>query len=233
MKAKEKGGGFTWRRLSHQPVANGGVGVPAVPAVLVAAPPLFFPFPFSLFFSSFFLFGSSFFLFFFPVLSPLPSALSLLFSSVLSLLFFQPLFSRALPCIYRKNRGERGRGRPLCSRPKNCPRNTSPPSSPTRGKLRASGVGRRLFKRELAVENIGRKNLFPPLLRASRGKRKVTVPFKTAPFWSLVFFLTVHETTPFLTKHAVSFKRKGRQNVSESKLVFNLYFVQSSPQLQF
>jgi hypothetical protein len=39
----------------------------------------------------------------------------------------------------------------------------------------------------LAVENRGRKNLLLPLLRASRGRRKVTVPFKTAPFWSFFF----------------------------------------------
>ena len=97
----------------------------------------------------------------FSVLSPfsLYSLLSFPLSSLFC--FFSPLlFSRALPCIYRKNRGERGRGRPLCNHPKNCPRNTSPPSSPTRGKLRASGVGQRLFKRELAVENRGRKKIF-------------------------------------------------------------------------
>jgi len=112
------------------------------------------------------------------------SLLSLLFSALSFL--FPPHFSRALPCIYRKNRGDRGKGWPLCNRPKNCPRNT-PPSSPTRGKLRASGVGQRLFERELAVENRGRKNLLLPLLRASRGRKKVTVPFKTTPFWSPFF----------------------------------------------
>jgi hypothetical protein len=39
----------------------------------------------------------------------------------------------------------------------------------------------------LAVENRGRKNLLLPLLRASRGRKKVTVPFKTTPFWSPFF----------------------------------------------
>jgi hypothetical protein len=89
VKAKEKGGGFTWRRLSRLAVANGGVVVPAVPAVVVAAPPLFFLLPFSLFFSSFFLFRSSFFLLF-RSYHPSPFTLSLIFSFVLSLLFFQP-----------------------------------------------------------------------------------------------------------------------------------------------
>ena len=151
MKAKEKGEGFTWRRLSRLAMANGGAMVPAVPAVLVAAP-------------LFFLLSSSsglLFFFFFGLITLLP-LLSLLSFPLSSLFcFFSPLlFSRALPCIYRKNRGERGRGRPLCSHPKNCPRNTSPPSSPTRGKLRASGVGQRLFEREMAVENRGRKKIF-------------------------------------------------------------------------
>ena len=71
-----------------------------------------------------------------------------------------------------------------------------------------------------------------PLLRVSMGRRKVTVPFITALFWAL-FFLTVHETAPFWTKRAISFKRKRRQNMSEYKSVLNLWFVQSSPQLQF
>jgi hypothetical protein len=110
VKAKEKGEGFTWRRLSRLAMANGGAMVPAVPAVLVAAP-------------LFFLLSSSsglLFFFFFGLITLLP-LLSLLSFPLSSLFcFFSPLlFSRALPCIYRKNRGERGRGRPLCSHPKN------------------------------------------------------------------------------------------------------------------
>ena len=147
--------------------------------------------------------------FFFLLLSAFTFSFLFFLCSSLPSLFCSPHLSRALPCIYRKNRGDRGRGRPLCSHPKNCPRNTPPPSSPTRRKLRASGVGRRLFERELAVENRGRKNLLLPLLRASRGRRKVTVPFKTAPFW--YFFLIVHETASFWAKRAISFKRKRRK----------------------
>jgi len=104
VKTKEKGGGFTWRRLSHQPVANGGAVVPAVPAMLVAAPPLFFPFPFSLFFSSFFLFGSSFFLFFGLITLSLCS-LSLLFSFVLSYVFSAPLSLVLSPVFIGKTGG--------------------------------------------------------------------------------------------------------------------------------
>jgi hypothetical protein len=53
----------------------------------------------------------------------------------------------------------------------------------------------------------------------SRGRRKLMVPFKTAPFaYSSFFFEIVHETASFYPKHAVSFKRKWRQNVSNSKL---------------
>jgi hypothetical protein len=37
-------------------------------------------------------------------------------------------------------------------------------------------------------ENRGRKDLLLPLFRTSGGRRKVTVPFKMAPFWALVFF---------------------------------------------
>ena len=163
---------------------------------------------FSLSLLFFILFSASFFFFFRPSPS-LFSSFSALFCPLFSV---PPHLSRALPCIYRKNRGDRSRGRPLCSHPKNGPRNTPPPSSPTRRKLRASGVGRRLFERELAVENRGRKNLLLPLLRASRGRRKVTVPFKTAPFWSFFFFfLIVHETASFWAKRAVSFKRKRRK----------------------
>jgi hypothetical protein len=48
------------------------------------------------------------------------------------------------------------------------------------------------------------------VLCACRGRRRLTAPFKTAPFasFSLSLFLTVHETAPFCPKRAVSFKRK-------------------------
>jgi len=62
------------------------------------------------------------------------------------------------------------------------------------------------------------------VLCACRGRRRLTAPFKTAPFasFSLSLFLTVHETAPFCPKRAVSFKRKWRQNASISNQSFNL-----------
>jgi len=186
------------------------------------------------------------FFFFFGLITLLP-LLSLLSFPLSSLFcFFSPLlFSRALPCIYRKNRGERGRGRPLCNHPKNCPRNTSPPSSPTRGKLRASGVGQRLFKRELAVENRGRKKIFffPCFARPGeeediwcRLKRHHFCFF----FFSFFFAWTLDEMAPFFPKHAVSFKwelaPKMRQIQNQALnlsvfciLVLGLGFLQLSP----
>jgi hypothetical protein len=62
----------------------------------------------------------------------------------------------------------------------------------------------------------GEHMLFLSLRRASRGRRRPTVSFKTTPFWafslSFFFFLTVDETTSFFPKHVVSFKRKWRQD---------------------
>jgi hypothetical protein len=43
----------------------------------------------------------------------------------------------------------------------------------------------------------------------------------------------VHETAPFWSKCAVSFKRKRRQNMLKFTMVLNLYFFQSSSKLQF
>ena len=70
---------------------------------------------------------------------------------------------------------------------------------------------------------------------ARQGRRRCIMSFKTTPFWaSLFLFLwTVNETALFWIKHAISFKRKGRQNLSIPKLVLNFLFVQSRPQLQF
>jgi len=51
-----------------------------------------------------------------------------------------------------------------------------------------------------------------PVLCASSGRRRLMVPFKTAPFASLPFFFfffsEMHETASFRPKRAVSFKRK-------------------------
>jgi hypothetical protein len=64
---------------------------------------------------------------------------------------------------------------------------------------------RRLFEGEGGGKQ-RKKNLLLPLLRASRGRRRPTVPFKTSPFRASFFFLTVYETTLFWAKRAVSFK---------------------------
>jgi len=119
--------------------------------------------------------GNSSFVFLFFFLSLCFSLLSsssgllLLFSFFRSfppLLFFlfclflpSPSFLSRPPVFIGKNRGGTWLGWPLCCRPKNCPRNTSPPSSLTRGKLRASGGGVGVFlKREMAV--IEEKKIF-------------------------------------------------------------------------
>jgi hypothetical protein len=51
-----------------------------------------------------------------------------------------------------------------------------------------------------------------PVLCVSRGKRRLMVPFKTAPFASSFlfhfFFSEMHETTLFWPKRIVSFKQK-------------------------
>jgi hypothetical protein len=127
--------------------------VPAV-AVLVATPPLCFSFSS---FLSVFLFFLPLQVFFFFFLSFGLSPLSFFFCSVSSSLLL--LFFLGPPVFIGKNRGGTWLGWPLCCRPKNCPRNTSPPSSLTRGKLRASGGGVGVFlKREMAV--IEEKKIF-------------------------------------------------------------------------
>ena len=135
---------------------------------------LFFPFLSLLCFS-----------FFSLLLLLLFSALSLLFSSFRS----SPLsFFFAPPIFIGKNRGGMWLGRPLCCRPKNCPRNTSPPSSPTRGKLRASGGGVSVFlKREMAVTEEEKKSSSSPASHV-QGKKKTHSAFKTTPFWVFPFF---------------------------------------------
>jgi len=119
-------------------------------------PPLFFLlffllcFSFSLFFLNFSLLFFCSFSSFFSYFSPLFFFLSLSF--LIFLLFFLFSFFQSpvsfLPCIYRQNKGEKETyypcpvngtgvgwsGWPFC----NHPRDTSPPFSPTRGKLWAS-----------------------------------------------------------------------------------------------
>jgi hypothetical protein len=77
------------------------------------------------------------------------------------------------------------------------------------------------FRRERERRKAREKILLLPLPRASRGRRRPTVPFKTAPFGSF-FFKTVDETTPFYPKCAVSFKRNGGKIVPKSKSDLNL-----------
>ena len=130
----------------------------------------FSPPPFSLLCSVFF----SFFSFGLPPLFcsfVLPLLLSLSFCSL-------------FPCFYRQKTGERETGWPLCCRPSN-----------TWKALGKWGVlGQRLFdafQRKKVGENRGKKNLLLPLLRASRGRRRPTVPFKTTPFRALFLMNSV------------------------------------------
>jgi hypothetical protein len=115
-------------------------------AVVAAA--LFFFFSLSLCFSF-----SFFFRFSVPSLFCFLSSLLLSFSLV-SLLYF---FVCSAPHVFiGKNKGGTWLGRPLCRRPSTAP--------PKRGKFFfwASGVGRRLFEREMVVENRERKIFFFP-----------------------------------------------------------------------
>jgi hypothetical protein len=85
------------------------------------------------------------------------------------------------------------------------------------------------------VKTRGRKNLLLPLLRASRGRRRLTVPFKTTPFRSLLFFFREQCMKRCCFGQNTSFHLKGKcgKKMSKFTLVLNLWFVQSSPQLQF
>jgi len=76
------------------------------------------------------------------------------------------------------------------------------------------------FFGERGKRKAGEGNLLLPLPRASRGRRRLIVLFKTAPFRS--FFLTVDETASLYLKRAISFKRNGAKNMLESKSVLNL-----------
>jgi hypothetical protein len=79
-----------------------------------------------------------------------------------------------------------------------------------------------VFLNEMAVENRGRKNLLPPLLRASRGRRRPTVPFKTTPFWVFFFNELCMKRRRFGQNASFHLKGKGGKNVSEFALVLNL-----------
>ena len=86
----------------------------------------------------------------FSVLSPFSLySLSYLFLCPLSSVFSAPSFFLVLSLVFIGKTGEREAGGGHCAA-----------TPKTRGKLRASGVGQRLFEREMAVENRGRKKIF-------------------------------------------------------------------------
>ena len=66
------------------------------------------------------------------------------------------------------------------------------------------------WERERREKNRGKNASSSPVLCASRGRSRLMVPFKTAPFaLSLSFFSSeMHETAPFWPKRVISFKRK-------------------------
>jgi len=109
-----------------------------------------------------------FFSFFISPFSPLyPYSTPLFFLSI-------PLFLSCSPftCFYRQKTGERKNGAAI----------VLPPLQHEE----SFGLCRRLFEREDGGDR-GGKNLLLPLFRASRGRRRPTVPFKTTLFGS--FFL--------------------------------------------
>jgi len=183
--------------------------------------PLFF-FSLSVFFfllsisRPFFLFYATSFLLF-SVFRPFLSSSSFsLFCSFSSLILFFPF--ALFPCIYRKNRGERGRGSHCAAAPPPPEGNLSSLFSNTWKALGNWGSFVGLFLTEKMVEN--------------RGRRGPTMPQNSTV--SGFFFNEKWMKRRYFGQN-VSFhlKEKGSKNVSKSKSVFNLWFVQSSPQLQF
>jgi len=161
-----------------------------------------------------------FFFFFSPIFLPF---LSVSFSCLpfLSVCFFSSFFFQS-------------------SNPKNRQRGTSPLffSHTVVGhgsELRQVGAfGRRLFEfsRRKGERKAGDKKSSSSPARASRGRRRPTMPFKTAPFGS--FFneqwMKRHHFGQNMSFHL---KGKGGKILSKSKSIFNLKFIQSSPKLQF
>ena len=144
------------------------VFLPSLPLFSFVLPsPLFLFFFRVSFSSSLYLFFLLFFLFF-SVISPLCSLV---------------LFFLLLPSFYRQKQGRMWLGRPLCCRPITAP--------PTCGKWvgkSASFWEGSWWEIEVDGGDRGRKkNLLFPLLRASKGRRKATVSFKTAPFRAFFF----------------------------------------------
>jgi len=106
--------------------------------------------------------------------------------------------------------------------PQNRPRGASPFLLPC-GRQVGSFVGVFLSWFEEKGKRKAREgNLLLPLPRASRGRRRPTVPFKTAPFRSLFFFLKqwmkqrrFTQNTPFYLKEMA---QKTCQNPTQSSI---------------
>ena len=152
--------------------------------LLLLLPPLFFS---AFFLCSFVSFFSQFFFFSFG----LQTFFSLVLPSV-------PSFCSLFPCFYRKNSGERGRGGHCAVAPKTIRGAHSLLFLPPRGRPRIRGytsgfmvgVFLMLFRERGTEKSI--KKLLLPLPRTSRGRRRPTVPFKTAPFGYFCFFFYVN-----------------------------------------
>ena len=161
------------------------------------------------------LFSFSLKLFFFPSVFRASTALSLL-------LFFFLLVS---PVFIGKKQGGERPGRLLCCRPSTTQGAHLLPFLQHVESFGQVGVlGRRLFdafKRKKIGENRGKKNLLLPLLHASRGRRRPTVSFKTAPF-GLFFCEQCMKRRRFRQNASFQLKGKGGKNVSEFTLVLNL-----------
>jgi len=154
--------------------------------LLLLLPPLFFSAFFS--FVLLFLFPLLLLVFFFFLSVSRPS-----FSLVLppySLVFFFVL----PPCFYSQKQGRDMAGVATMLPPHDCRRTRfllfSPPCGRPRVRVYTSGVMIGVFLM-LFGERGGEKsvkNLLLPLPRTSRGRRRPTMPFKTALFWVFPFF---------------------------------------------
>ena len=190
-----------------------------------------------------------FFLFFFVLVSAfLPPSLSVFssFISTLSPLFFLSVYplscapsfcSPRLPCIYRQKQGRDMDGAIIVQPPHDCPRRHVSFVSPTRGRPRVSLVSGCpwstsfwCFSEEEKSVKTGEQKLSSLVFCTSKGRRRHTVSFKTAPFWVL-FYEQWMKWRHFGQNAPFHLKEKGGKNVSKSKSVFNLWFVHLSPQL--
>jgi hypothetical protein len=94
--------------------------------------------------------------------------------------------------------------------------------------------GRRLFEffQRKGERKAGEKKSSSSPSRASRGRRRPTMSFKTAPFGSF-FNEQWMKRHHFGQNASFHLKEKGGKILSKSKSIFNLKFIQSSPKLQF